>query len=154
MSDLLPADLAGPDGPARLIEDRYLVGTTLRLRRVTVGSKRVHKLTQKVRPVPGDPYDVATTNIYLEPTEYELLRTLPADELTKVRQLVGGFAVDTFQGHLTGLGLAEIELAEGTAQPPLPRWLGREVTHDDRYSGGRLARATAPDVAALLDPTG
>jgi CYTH domain-containing protein len=32
----------------------------------------------------------------------------------------------------------------------MPVWLGTEVTHDDRYSGGRLARATPDEVRALL----
>ncbi|MFE4461994.1 hypothetical protein ACFROC_31980, partial [Nocardia tengchongensis] len=34
----------------RLIEDRYIVGTRLRLRRVEVGAQVVYKFCQKVRP--------------------------------------------------------------------------------------------------------
>jgi len=51
----------GPTPPlvaTRLICDRYITGTQLRLRKVTV--------------------DVAITNIYLEQSEHELLARLPA----------------------------------------------------------------------------
>lgn len=137
-----------PAGPSRVIEDRYLDGTTLRLRRVTVGAERVHKLTQKVRPG-DDPAEVAITNIYLPAQEYARLLVLPAAVLVKTRHLypVGPvtFVVDEFHGHLTGLWLAEIEVPDVHAPLALPAWLGREVTHDDRFSGGSLARNAPPD---------
>ena len=142
------------DGPTRLIEDRYITGTHLRLRRVTVVDELVYKLTQKVRPSPEDPFEVAITNMYLTPDEYELLLALPASALTKTRHIVpvAGvcFAVDQFHGHLRGLSLAEIEVERRDAPLPRPAWLGREVTGEDRYSGGWLARATGDEAAALL----
>ena len=130
---------------SRLIEDRYLDGTTLRLRRVTVGAERVHKLTQKIRLVAGDPAEVATTNTYLGPQEYQALVVLPAAVLVKTRHLQEtGFVVDEFHGPLQGLWLAEIEVVD--LQGPLrrPAWLGHEVTHEERYSGGTLARQNPP----------
>ena len=51
---------------SRHICDRYITGTRLRLRRITIGDEYVWKLTQKVRRQPDDPYDVAITNVYLE----------------------------------------------------------------------------------------
>lgn len=126
----------------RRIEDRYLEGTTLRLRRVDDGVAVVFKLGQKVRPVAMDPYVVHITNMYLTAEEYERLATLPAASLVKTRRLVrhqgATFAVDEFEGPLTGLLLAETE----DAPLGLPDWLGLEVTHDDRFSGGALARAS------------
>jgi CYTH domain-containing protein len=141
------------EGPARLIEDRYLTGTSLRLRRVRVGGDTVHKLTQKVRVRGDDPFEVALTNTYLERAEYALLRELPAGVLRKTRYIcdVEGvrFAVDEFHGALAGLLLAEVEVTSSDQLLPAPRWRGAEVSHDDRYSGGRLAQATALELIDL-----
>ena len=143
--------LAGPPpaGPARLIEDRYLDGTTLRLRRVTVGSEQVHKLTQKVR-LTGGPAEVAITNTYLTPQEYDRLLALPAAELVKTRRLLGfgqvTWAVDEFHGRLAGLWLAETEVADLQAPLPQPPWLGREVTREEAFTGGWLARNPPPQL--------
>lgn len=51
------------------------------------------------------------------------------------------WTVDEFQApaRLAGLALAEVELAEATAAPALPDWLGAEVTHDPRWSNAALA---------------
>ena len=66
------------------------------------------------------------------------------------------FAVDEFAGALSGLVLAETELADPGAGRPgpaavahsgpdaLPPWLGREVTSDERYTGAALARHGLP----------
>jgi adenylate cyclase len=47
--------------------------------------------------------------------------------------------VDVFEGALAGLVMAEIELDDATDAPPLPAFLGREVTGDPRYLNARLA---------------
>jgi CYTH domain-containing protein len=144
-------------GRPRRIADRYLIGTTLRLRRVEDAGATAYKLGQKVRAEAG-PSLVWSTNLYLTAAEYDLLAVLPAAVLTKTRWLVphgpATFAVDEFDGPLRGLLLAEIELPEdelsGTELPQtgqhagLPPWLGREVTPEDRYSGGALAAAGRP----------
>lgn len=141
-------------GSSAQIEDRYIDGTSLRLRRVTSEGETIWKLTQKVRSDPADPATVALTNIYLTREEYDLLGALPASPLTKTRTVceVDGarYVVDVFGGNLKGLRLAELEVEDLTAALALPAWLGAEVTHDDRYSGGRLSRASADEVEALL----
>jgi CYTH domain-containing protein len=141
-------------GPARLIEDRYLRGTTLRLRRVTVEEECIWKLTQKVRAADGSPAEVAITNIYLSGDEYRLLQVVPADELTKVRRTCPWqdmvFVIDDFRGRLAGLRLAEVEVTAADAPLALPPWLGREVTEDELYTGGRLAESGDEEIAALL----
>ncbi|MBB4003470.1 MAG: CYTH domain-containing protein [Aurantimonas endophytica] len=53
--------------------------------------------------------------------------------------------VDEFEGDLAGLVLAEIELQDIGDQPPLPAFLGREVTGDPRYLNARLALGGLPD---------
>ncbi len=146
----MPAQAKEP----RLIEDRYITGTRLRLRRVEADSQVVYKFCQKVRPDDGDPSTVAITNIYLAEPEYERLCQLPASILRKTRRFwqVGQhtFAIDKFHGDLAGLLMAEIELPDLAQGLPLPAPIGKEVTTDDRFSGGYLAQATPDQKAQLL----
>jgi CYTH domain-containing protein len=146
----MPAQAKDP----RLIEDRYITGTRLRLRRVEADSQVVYKFCQKVRPHDGDPSTVAITNIYLAEAEYERLCQLPAAILRKTRRIwqIGHhtFAVDKFHGDLAGLLVAEIELPDLTQELPLPAPFGKDVTSDDRFSGGHLAHATPAGKAQLL----
>ncbi len=48
--------------------------------------------------------------------------------------------VDVFSGLNNGLVLAEIELEAADQDFEKPPWLGREVSHDDRYFNSQLAR--------------
>jgi len=73
--------------------------------------------------------------------------------LEKVRHRVdvaGGVAeVDRYGGELTGLWTVEVEFAtaeEAIAFTP-PPWFGREVTEEDGWSNGAMARRGRPDVA-------
>lgn len=50
------------------------------------------------------------------------------------------FEVDEFHGENEGLVLAEIELSDADEAFAKPSWLGREVTDDERYYNGYLAR--------------
>lgn len=47
--------------------------------------------------------------------------------------------IDVFHGANDGLVVAEIELDHPDEQPPLPPWLGPEVTDDPRYYNSNLA---------------
>jgi adenylate cyclase len=47
--------------------------------------------------------------------------------------------VDEFLGENAGLVIAELELASEDAEFARPRWLGAEVTHDERYYNMRLS---------------
>jgi adenylate cyclase len=47
--------------------------------------------------------------------------------------------LDVFEGRNAGLVVAEVELDDPAESPPLPPWLGREVTGDPRYLNARLA---------------
>jgi adenylate cyclase len=53
------------------------------------------------------------------------------------------WTVDEFHAPaaLNGLVLAEVELDSEEADPPLPAWVGAEVTADPRYSNAALAAA-------------
>ena len=147
---------AVPDGSpvmCVLLEDRYLRGTRLRLRRSTNlddPDDVVYKLTQKVPAPDGSPGLI--TNTYLSRAEYDTLAAVPAESIRKVRSSIPPVGVDRFEGPLAGLVLAEAEFddeaEERAFEPPID--VVAEVTTDVRFTGGALARMTAADIAQLL----
>ena len=144
-----------PDARRRSeFHDRYIHGTRLRLRRVTMDDDVHFKLGQKVRVSEADPELVRLTNIYLSADEYEVLTLLPGSVLHKTRWVTSwagiDVAVDQFHGHLSGLVLAEAELAPDAELLDLPDLAVRDVTHDERFSGGALAAVAGADLAALM----
>lgn len=76
-----------------------------------------------------------------------MLALSPLAELAKTRFEVMHeghlWTVDEFHAPaaLRGLVLAEVELDSEEVDPPLPPWLGAEVTDDPRYSNAALAAA-------------
>ncbi len=123
------------------ITDRYVEGTRLRLRSVTAADGSVvRKLTQKVRLSSG-PAEVACTNLYLDPAEWELLAGLPGLTLAKTRHLVTRdgvtVAVDVFSD---GSVVAEIDDGQEAAVP-VPEWLDvlADVSADEAWTGIALA---------------
>jgi len=132
-----------------LIEDRYIDGTRLRLRRMSrpdLGEVK-WKLTKKYECEDASARPIVTS--YLTEAEYAVLCGLPARELVKRRfhvPLDGRYwSVDLFAGALEGLELIECEADDAAALAALapPSWAGREVTHDPRYQGGSLAAVRA-----------
>lgn len=143
------------DRPVRrvLIEDRYLRGTRLRLRRSTdlgVPDDVIYKLTQKIPAADGSPGLI--TNTYLSRAEYETLAEIPADTVRKVRASIPPLGVDRFEGPLAGLVLAEAEFDDDAAQAAFdpPPGAVAEVTTDVRFTGGVLARMTSAGLSELL----
>lgn len=138
---------------ARLV-DHYLVGTRLRLRRAveTSGDATLtfHKLTQKIPAPDGGPGLITT--IYLSRAEYEMLAALPARTLSKTRHSVPPFGVDVFAAALDGLTLAEVEFDSDEAEHAFvpPSFALAEVTHDVRFTGGRLVETTQAELRAAL----
>jgi CYTH domain-containing protein len=150
----LLADVPPDATPWAEITDRYLTGTNLRIRRVEGADGVIHKLTQKVRPVPDDPSRVMLTTMYVPDDEVSALLALPGTELRKTRRRVElqgrQVAVDVLHGRFEGLVLAETELAIHEERIPMPPFACCDVTDDDRFSGGWLASATDRALAALL----
>lgn len=146
----MPHDLTDPVE----IHDLYLTGSSLRLRHVREGSDVVFKLGQKVRVVSGSPERVLITNLYLSQHEFDTISRLEGTSLDKIRwhwRVEGRvFSVDQFSGSLEGLILAEVELTEDDALLDAPALSVADVTHEDRFSGGRLAHLTTDDATALL----
>jgi adenylate cyclase len=97
------------------------------------------------------------TTMYLSAEEHRRLGELPGAELRKVRHALTHagrrFSVDEFGGRHAGLVLVEIELEAGTPVEP-PPFTGREVTGDERFTGGWLAFASDEALAAILAVAG
>jgi CYTH domain-containing protein len=141
------------------ITDRYIAYTFLRLRQMEPihGGEAVLKLGQKHVPSPPDFARMTITNIYLSPEEYAVLAKLPAAELQKRRLSITDegrtFSLDVFDGHLSGLVLAELgfETAEEMDQSiSLPSWVVRDVSDDIRFTGGALAGLSAAEARELI----
>lgn len=153
---LAEAPMSLAQHPAQVIDDWYVDRTRLRLRTVSRdGRDTVFKLGQKIRRDPREPSTVDHTTLYLDRSEYELLRALPGRRLEKARTVLAWesltVAVDVFAGRLRGLVLAEVDLGDRGVlpAPPLLRWVA-EVTDDDRFTGGALAGTDQAGLSELL----
>ena len=141
-----------PDLPvlrAEAIEDLYVDGSRLRLRRATPvgGGEAIRRLSKKADLAPDRRL---ITTLYLSPEEYGLFENLPGRPMRKTRHYYAAghvaLSVDRFEGPLAGLFLAEAEFADDAAMAsfPHPAFALREVTDDPRYTGGELVRAGVP----------
>lgn len=54
------------------------------------------------------------------------------------------FEVDVFEGFLSGLILAEVELVFSEEAIEFPHWIGEEVTGDRRFYNSQLAQSQSP----------
>jgi CYTH domain-containing protein len=137
----------------RRINDRYIDGAALRLRKQSddMGSV-VYKLTQKIPARSGGAQQGLITTMYLTEDEYRVLTKLPAKTLDKTRYSVPPFGIDVFEGILKGLLLAEAEFDSAATADALaiPGFLSREVSDDDRFTGGQLVTASQQDVRTWL----
>ena len=135
------------------IADRYIEGTTLRLREQSEDNgRRVFKLTQKLpAPASGAQQGFITT-MYLAGDEFRLVAQLPAHSLSKTRYSVPPFGIDVFDGTLEGLVMAEAEFDSATAADSLtlPSFILHEVSTDLRFTGGRLVCASRQDISNWL----
>lgn len=137
----------------RRIADRYLDGTTLRLRHQSEErGPAVFKLTQKIPARAAGAQQGFITTMYITEAEYRVLAALPAQTLRKTRYSVPPFGIDVFEGALQGLVLAEAEFDSASAADAqgMSPFLVREVSDDDRFTGGRLVRASREDVRNWL----
>lgn len=154
MCQLIPASI----GARRLyIQDRYLIGTRLRLRRVEeFGLPTIYKLGQKIRFSESSISENAHTTIYLSEEEFDLLAQVSANKLEKVRWLnpIGNLtlSIDEFGGRLAGLVLAEVDLGSTSSLPSnFPIDVNNEVTNDERFTGGELAMTTTSELTSILN---
>jgi CYTH domain-containing protein len=133
--------------PVTIIEDRYLDGTRMRLRRMIQNHRGevICKLTKKYEC--ADPSARPIVTSYLTKAEYDILHALPAYELIKHRYRLPldghTWSLDMFQGPLRGLEMIECETGDKAALAALtpPDWALREVTHLPQWQCGALAAA-------------
>jgi hypothetical protein len=155
----LPRTLA--QGSAALVEERYLAGTGLCLRRTmtpvdaTGGLGPLLTLGQRVR-TGSDRSELITLTDGLSVEEYAALARLPADLLVwrryEVRLSGRRCSADVFAGELDGLVLAGAAFsspAEAAAFPQ-PVYAVAEVTGDERFSGEALTRTSGRSLAGLV----
>jgi CYTH domain-containing protein len=126
--------------PQRTIQDRYLSGTGLRLRKIqpTEGEtiyklgKKYGKRTSFVEPI---------TNIYLSPQEYTALVGLDGRSVRKVRYNFAGGSLDMYSNPNDGLAIFELEFAslEAANSYVPPPFVREEITDNPHYSGAALA---------------
>lgn len=133
-----------PEGvvETREVEDRYVVGTRLRLREVRgLDGTVTRKLGQKVR-LGDDAAEVACTNLSLDAAEWAALADPPARTLRKRRHLVqrDGWRVAVDE-HPDGALVAEIDDGDAPSTA-VPAWLEvlRDVTRVESWTGAGLAR--------------
>jgi CYTH domain-containing protein len=137
----------------RRISDRYIEGTTLRLRQQSDGAGEiVFKLTQKLGEGAVGAQQGLITTMYLTKEEFCVLAKLPARVLTKTRHSVPPFGIDVFEGVLSGLVLAEAEISSAAEASALavPSFVVHEVSDDLRFTGGRLVTASRQELEAWL----
>jgi CYTH domain-containing protein len=137
----------------RRITDRYIDATGLRLREQNDGSGlTVYKLTQKIPARAGEAQQALITSMYLTRDEFDVLAQLPAKMLSKTRYSVPPFGIDLFEGTLKGLVLAEAEFDSAIEAQALvlPWFILHDVSTDERFTGGRLVRASRQDLQTWL----
>lgn len=66
----------------------------------------------------------------------------PLIEKTRYVLPSGGYTweIDEFHGDNDGLVVAEVELRRADDKPPLPEWVGEEVSSDARYFNSNLVK--------------
>jgi CYTH domain-containing protein len=149
--DRFPGDLNVV--PTRRIIDRYIDGTTLRLREQNEEhAPTMFKLTQKVPARASGAHQGLITSMYLTQDEFCVLAQLSAKTLSKMRFSVPPFGIDVFEGSLAGLVLGEAEFDSVAAADALtlPSFIGPEVSADSRFTGGRLVGASRHDIQTWL----
>jgi CYTH domain-containing protein len=138
---------------SRRISDRYIDGTTLRLRKlIDDNGPTAFKLTQKIPARDSGGQQGLIVTMYLTEAEFAVFELLPAHTLTKTRHSVPPFGIDVFDGELAGLILAEAEFDSAAAAEALaiPAYIFREVSDDGRFTGGNLARSSRQEVVTAL----
>ena len=139
-----PANVPALDESRRVdIEDRYVEGTRLRLRRMhSAAAGTVFKFCKKYggRNAGIEPI----TNLYLTHQEYDQLSNLPGHFVRKRRYHLDQGAIDLYDPALSVV-VFEIEFANEAAALAYrpPAFVGREITDDADFSGAALAATSA-----------
>jgi CYTH domain-containing protein len=131
-------DLGGT--PYREVEDLYIGGSRLRLRKMTdLNGEAVFKLGKKYGK--RSPGTEPITTLYLTEAEYRLLSSLPGMSTSKRRYSVADGSLDIYQRPHSGLAIFEIEFEDDASAQSYrpPPFVTQEITGDATFSGFALA---------------
>jgi adenylate cyclase len=113
--------------------------TAVRVR--TAGAKAFLTIKGEISPVERDEFEYEIPVADAERMLDGLCRGGLVDKTRHTLRRAGGhWTVDVFEGANAGLVVVEVELAAVTDSPPLPAWIGREVTDDPRYRNAALSK--------------
>jgi CYTH domain-containing protein len=135
--DLDRVDLSG--APCREIEDLYIAGSRLRLRKISGAQESTFKLGMKYGK--RTPLTEPITNLYLTESEYGLLSSLPGTRTRKRRYALEGGSVDVYVAPRAGVAVFEVEFESERAALDFvpPAFVTREITNEPALSGLSLA---------------
>ena len=130
----------------REIEDKYLTGTRIRLRKVcaTAETAAIFKLGKKYGK--GNTFSEQVVSIYLTEDEFNTMSTMPGTTATKTRYTIAGGALDVYHHPRSGFAVFEMEFETESAALHYtpPSFACQEITHDQAYSGFTLSQGTMP----------
>ena len=125
----------------REIEDLYIAGTHMRLRKVSAESGVViFKLGKKYGK--GDGFSEQVVSVYLTEEEYRVMAAMPGAIVKKSRYAIAGGALDVYQDPNSGLAVFEVEFQSETAATNYtpPSFISQEITHNEQHSGFALSQ--------------
>ncbi len=139
---------------ARSIVDRYLTGTSLRLRHVSGHDGHAYKFTQKIPAAHPSATQGLITSTYLSKAEHDLLASLPGNTLTKTRHSIPPLGIDVFDPPLDGRVLAEAEFATDAGILVFPTDAGILVFQPPHYTVAEVTRIPASPADGSPAPPG
>lgn len=128
------------------IRDKYIKGTSLRLREVKTNTKTTYKLTQKHKLNPQKIGVLKTNTIYLSKSEFDIMNVLMGFIILKKRYIVLNdqirFGIDMIKLNNSYLYIAEVEFDSEMEMNSfsMPLEYITEITGKLEYSGYELAR--------------
>jgi CYTH domain-containing protein len=125
--------------PMRTIEDLYVEGTRLRVRKIVGADSIAHKLCKKYGKSAATFERI--TNIYLTEEEYRLLCKLPGKRVRKRRYSIAEGSLDIYDVPKNEIAIFEIEFPDEQLAHSYvpPDFATREITDDATYSGAMFA---------------
>ncbi len=129
-----------PQVRAKKIEDKYLSGGRLRLRKVSEENcEPIFKLGKKYLRSEASPESVVS--IYLTESEFKVFLALPGRGATKTRYSVQGGALDVYEhpSHEHAIFEIEFESERAAAEYLPPEFVREEVTFNEKYTGFGLS---------------
>lgn len=133
--------------PSKIIIDKYLHNTSLRIRKAIDGEYVQHKFTKKLPHISNGIMIQWVSTIYISQEEYEILMQLPGKLIRKKRyyyappsgEVLGIDEIELTKGKQK-IWIAEVEFQSLKELPySLPLLHDREITGEERYLGNELA---------------